>query len=136
MKKTPLILLADDNPDEELFIRDAFSYVKANLELKIFDGGQELLQHLQAINDGNLPSLIVLDYNMPKLNGADILKMLLKVERYNQIPKIMLTTSYYQPHIESCMKMGASGYLIKPDNVFSWQQIALEMLEYLDYGWN
>jgi CheY-like chemotaxis protein len=131
MKRIPLILLADDNPDDRTFIRDAFTYVKANVELKILDSGQQLLQHLKFVRDEDLPSLIVLDYNMPKLNGGEVLKILLKEERYKHIPKIILSTSYSQVHIDHCMKIGANGYLIKPDNLFSWQKIALNMLEYV-----
>ena len=131
MKRVPLILLADDNPDDHTFIRDAFTYVNANVELKILDSGQELLQHLKFVRDEDLPSLIVLDYNMPKLNGAEVLKILLKEERYKHIPKIILSTSYFRVHIDHCIKIGANGYLIKPDNLFSWKKIALNMLEYV-----
>jgi CheY-like chemotaxis protein len=131
MKRVPLILLADDNPDDRTFIRDAFTFVNANIELKILDSGQELLQHLKFVRDEDLPSLIVLDYNMPKLNGAEVLKILLKEERCKHIPKIILSTSHFQVHIDHCIKIGADGYLIKPDNLFSWQKIALNMLEYV-----
>jgi|SRR5688572_18127405 len=132
MKSIPLILLADDNPDDQTFIRDAFTYVKANVELKVLDSGVELLKHLEIINDEDLPSLIVLDYNMPMLNGAEVLKILLDDERFKNIPKIMLSTSYHQVHIDHCIKIGANGYLIKPDNLFSWKKIALNMLEYVN----
>ncbi len=132
MKNVPLILLADDNPDDQTFIRDAFTYVKANVELKVLDSGIELLQHLQIISDEDLPSLIVLDYNMPKMNGVEVLKILLNDIRFKNIPKIILSTSFYQLHIDHCIKMGADGYLIKPDNIFSWQKIALNMLEYVN----
>lgn len=132
MKNIPLILLADDNPDDQTFIRDAFTYVKANVELKVLDSGVELLKHLEIISDEDLPSLIVLDYNMPMLNGAEVLKILLDDERFKNIPKIMLSTSYHQLHIERCIEIGADGYLIKPDNLFSWQKIALNMLQYVN----
>jgi len=132
MKNIPLILLADDNPDDQTFIRDAFTYVKANVELKVLDSGVELLKHLEIINDEDLPSLIVLDYNMPMLNGAEVLKILLDDERFKNIPKIMLSTSYHQMHIDHCIEIGADGYLIKPDNLFSWKKIALNMLQYVN----
>ena len=131
MKNTPaVILLADDNLDDQSFIRDAFDFVQANVILRIADSGYDLLQQLQLITDEDLPSLIVLDYNMPKLNGAEVLEVLLKQERFKSIPKIMLSTSLHQKHIDHCIKMGADGYLIKPDNIFSWKKIALKMLEY------
>lgn len=131
MRKTPLILLADDNPDDQSFIRDAFAYVNANVILDIVDNGYDVLQHLKTTPDKELPSLIVLDYNMPKMNGAEVLQELLKESRYNHIPKIMLSTSFYQLHVDNCIKIGADGYLIKPDNLFSWKKIALNMLSYI-----
>ena len=124
MRKPPLVLLADDNPDDQSFIRDAFSYVNANVRLEIVDNGHDLLQNLKLIPDKELPSLIVLDYNMPKINGAEVLQALLKEQRYKSIPKIMLSTSFYQTHIDNCIKIGADGYLIKPDNLFAWKKIA------------
>lgn len=132
MNNPPLILLADDNPDDQSFIRDAFAYVNANVQLKILDSGIELLQHLKILSDDDLPSLIVLDYNMPKQNGAETLQLLLENDRYKNIPKIMLSTSYYKVHIDKCIQIGANGYLIKPDNLFSWKQVALNMLDYLN----
>ena len=131
MKKIPRILLADDNLDDQSFIRDAFSYVNANIELEILNDGQELLEHLHIIKNEEIPSLIVLDYNMPKLNGVQVLEILLREKRLATVPKIMLSTSFYQHHIDLCLKMGADGYLIKPDNVFAWKKVVLNMLSYI-----
>ena len=131
MRKTPTILLADDNLDDQSFIRDAFSYVNADVVLKLVDSGYDLIQHLKTTPEKDLPSLIVLDYNMPKMNGAEVLSILNKEPRYNNILKIILSTSFYQNHIDYCMKLGANGYLTKPDNLFSWKKIALEMLTYI-----
>lgn len=131
MKNTqPSILLADDNADDQSFIRDAFSYIEANMHLRIVDSGKELLIRLHSLDDDELPSLIVLDYNMPELNGAEVLESLSGKERYEEIPKLILSTSVYQKHIDYCMSLGAIGYLIKPDNVFQWMQLARKMLEY------
>lgn len=131
MENIPLILLADDNLDDQSFIRDALLYVNANVVLKIEDNGYDLLEHLKLTSDENLPSLIVLDYNMPRMNGVEVLQKLMQVERFKPIPKIMLSTSFYKTHIEHCLEIGADGYLIKPDNLFSWKKIALNMLAYI-----
>jgi CheY-like chemotaxis protein len=131
MDNTPLILLADDNLDDQSFIRDAFSYVNANVRLEIFENGYDLLQHLKMVNDKELPSMIVLDYNMPKMNGMKILKILLEESRYEHIPKLILSTSLYQEHINNCIELGANAYLIKPDNLFAWKKIALNMLTFI-----
>jgi CheY-like chemotaxis protein len=131
MKPSPYIFLADDNADDQAFIRDAFVYIQADVQLKIVDSGGDLLHDLNLLKDDNLPSLIVLDYNMPELNGVEVLEILLKDDRYKDIPKILLSTSTYKKHIEYCMKMGADGYLIKPDNFFEWKVLVQKMLSYL-----
>lgn len=130
MTTRPHILLADDNHDDQTFIRDAFKYIKANVDLRIVDSGMELIQHLEIVPYDELPSLIVLDYNMPELNGAEVLQTLLQQDRLKEIPKIMLSTSFFQKHIDHCIQMGASGYLIKPDNFFDWERLAERMLGY------
>ncbi len=129
-QKTHYILLADDNADDQSFIRDSFDYLKADVQLRIVDSGKELLQRLEATDDDNLPSLIVLDYNMPELNGAEVLQILLQNNRYKSIPKIMLSTSFYQKHIDYCLRLGADGYLIKPENFFLWKELAQQMLDF------
>ena len=129
-KKSRYILLADDNADDQSFIRDSFDDLQAGVQLRIVDSGKELLQRLEASEADNLPSLIVLDYNMPELNGAEVLQILLQNERYREIPKIMLSTSFYQKHIDYCLKLGADGYLIKPDNIFKWKELAQHMLDF------
>jgi CheY-like chemotaxis protein len=129
-KKTHYILLADDNADDQSFIRDSFNYLKADVQLRIVDSGKELLQRLEASDDEDLPSLIVLDYNMPELNGAEVLQILLQNDRYKDIPKIMLSTSFYKKHIDYCLKLGADGYLTKPDNLFLWKELAKQMLDF------
>jgi len=127
----PYILLADDNADDQSFIRDAFAYIKAGIELKVVDSGIDLLEELKLIHDTQLPSLIVLDYNMPELNGAEVLEILGNEKRYSHIPKILLSTSFYKKHIDYCLKLGATGYLIKPDNFFDWEQLAHKILTYI-----
>ncbi|HVG13426.1 MAG TPA: response regulator [Chitinophagaceae bacterium] len=130
----PYILLADDNADDQSFIRDAFAYIKAGIDLKIVDSGIELLENLELTDDALLPCLIVLDYNMPELNGAEVLEVLVKEAKYAGIPKILLSTSYYKKHIDYCLKLGATGYLIKPDNFFDWKRLAHKMLTYIEPG--
>ena len=64
----PVILLAEDDPDDQELIRIAFSEVEGNYQLQVVNDGKEALEYLKAA--AQLPCLIVLDYNMPELNGA------------------------------------------------------------------
>ena len=75
-----------------------------------------------------MPCLIVLDYNMPGLNGADILKELGTNERYKHIPKIVWSTSASEKFRNLCLELGAVDYVIKPNNMHDLEKIARYML--------
>lgn len=131
IETAPYILIADDNADDRSFIKDSFGYLQSGIQVKIVSGGKELLQRLQNAEDHHLPCLIVLDYNMPELNGAEVLQALSQTDRYRNIPKIILSTSALRVHIDYCMSLGATGYLVKPDDMFKWKELAHKMLRFI-----
>jgi CheY-like chemotaxis protein len=85
--------------------------------LTFINNGKKLVDHLDSLPDDLLPCLIVLDYNMPELNGADILKILKNKERYHHIPKVIWSTSASETYRKKCLDFGAEDYLIKPSRV-------------------
>jgi CheY-like chemotaxis protein len=91
--------------------------------------GKELIDFLTTTSDNKLPCLIVLDYNMPEMNGAQVLQMLTCDQRYHNIPKIILSTSSNPKYIQDCLHKGAKAYRVKPDNFSQLVTIAKEMLE-------
>jgi CheY-like chemotaxis protein len=80
--------------------------------------------------DIELPRLIVLDYNMPELNGAEILKELKRNPRYNGIPKIIWSTSGSELYKKQCLDSGAQEYFIKPSSMKELEVIARHLLTY------
>ena len=123
------ILLAEDDPDDQDLIKDAFSELGTSYVLHIVPDGKAALNYLENTPPDQLPCLIILDYNMPELNGAKVLEKICNDERYDAIPKVVLSTSNSPFYIDECMNKGANAYRVKPSNFYELVNIAKEMLE-------
>ena len=90
---THIILIAEDDPDDQELLAYAFSKVDPSLKLFIVNDGRQALDYLLTADENNLPCVILLDYNMPELNGGQVIQRLLPNEKFNRIPKVILSTS-------------------------------------------
>jgi CheY-like chemotaxis protein len=122
------ILLGEDDPDDQEMLKEVFSSIDNSFILLFVNSGKEVLSALEKLNDNQMPCLIVLDYNMPGLNGADILKEINSNERYKDIPKIVWSTSGSDKFKKTCLELGATDYVIKPSNNLDLERIARYML--------
>jgi len=127
---TRIIFLAEDDIDDQEFLKDAFTIIDPSIQLVAFSSGLKFIDRLKETADEKLPCLIVLDYNIPELNGAEILQQLKKHDRYAEIPKVVCSTSDSQFYRETCMTSGAKAYLVKPSSITGITEIAREMLQY------
>lgn len=125
------ILIGEDDIDDQELLEEIFFSVDKSLELEFATNGSKLLDYLQQCNDDRLPSLILLDYNMPEKNGAEILNDLRMMERYSSIPKIIWSTSRSQLYKDICLKLGANDYIIKPSTVNDFIGIARYILSFV-----
>src|SRR5688572_12136590 len=105
-------------------LKDVFSAIDNSFILFFVNNGKEVISALGKLQDDQMPCLIVLDYNMPGLNGADILKELANNERYQGIPKIVWSTSGADKFKQTCLQLGAKDYVIKPSNNNDLEKIA------------
>ena len=114
------ILLVEDNMgDAELTIR---AFKKDHLSNKIIhlENGADALAYLFAEgiyshrNISDVPSVILLDLNMPLVNGIEVLERIKGDERTRKIPVIVLTSSREDPDIEKCYSLGVNSYVVKP----------------------
>lgn len=124
------ILIADDDPEDLELIEEAILDAEPETELHKFTSGLKALEYLNGIPDAGLPQLIILDYNMPELNGAWFLSSIKMEERYRLIPKVILSTSNAPLHINECMNNGATEYIIKPDNMQALQALGKRLLSF------
>lgn len=128
LQKQKRILLADDDREDLELLSEVLLQLEAEASLHMVNNGSMVLEYLENIPDDELPSLIVLDYNMPNMNGAEVLEQLCKTPRYQKIPKIIWSTSNNSNYIKECMEKGATSYFVKPATHKSLQEQAAEML--------
>lgn len=111
------VLFGEDDIDDEELLKELFSSLDSSLSLVFVNNGKQVIDFLYELPDDRLPALIILDYNMPGLNGADILRELQKQARFINIPKIIWSTSQTESYKIKCLDLGAADYIIKPSRV-------------------
>lgn len=128
----PLVLLAEDDQDDKELIMLAFKKLPSKYILHIADNGQEALDYLQKLSNQKLPCLIVLDLNMPVLDGYQTLKALNRKQEFRSIPKVIFTTSDSQEDRARCLSSGATDYLVKPSHMNEIVKTVETMLRYCE----
>jgi len=114
------ILIAEDDPEDMELIAGAILVADPNAHLYKFSDGLSAVEYLRTRAVDELPSLIILDYNMPGLTGAQVLRSIGTEERFKPIPKVVLSTSNAALHKYECMRNGAAEYFVKPS---SWKEL-------------
>jgi CheY-like chemotaxis protein len=132
MKNFKMILLAEDDEDDQEFIKLAFEKVSGQHKVFIADNGQEVLNFLLPLPENSLPCLIILDLNMPVLDGVQTLEALNEVPKFQKIPKVIFTTSDSVADKDRCLSRGAADYLVKPSNMTDIVKTIGNMLHYCD----
>jgi CheY-like chemotaxis protein len=117
---TVTILIADDDEDDKMLVREALAVSQLPIDLHAVSDGEELMDYLchrGQYTDNNLaprPSLILLDLNMPKKNGLEVLQEIKNDPELRSIPVIVLTTSKAEENIYHTYNLGANSYIVKP----------------------
>ncbi len=112
MNKKLKILLIEDDMIEVMKLNRTISTLKLDHKIIEANNGEEALEILEQKDD--LPDIILLDLNMPKINGIEFLNILKKDSVLKYIPTIILSTSNNQKDLLECYKTGVAGYVIKP----------------------
>ncbi|WP_152287285.1 response regulator [Flavicella marina] len=106
------ILLVEDDTIEVMKLNRTISKLNLNHTVIEMKNGELALEYLNG--DHKLPDIILLDLNMPKLNGIDFLSILKEDNELKHIPTIILTTSCNQKDLQECYNLGVTGYILKP----------------------
>lgn len=122
------ILVGEDDPDDQALLQEVFAETDPEITLVFVDTGIQMLSILETLDPGQQPSLLILDYNMPGLNGGDILKAINGNEKYIAIPKILWSTSDSDRFRKFCLDMGALDYIIKPSSIVELKKIVSYMI--------
>lgn len=134
------IALADDDDDDQSLFREALQHIrKSGTVLQPFYSGIQLLNFLfrkgEYLSSAEpVPDLIILDLNMPMLDGLSVLKKIKSTSLFSDIPVFILTTSKNQVQREQCMDHGCAGYFVKPVQFSELEKIVSEILKKLNFG--
>jgi len=114
-----VILMADDDADDRLLTRDAMQESRLGNPFREVEDGQELMDYLRrkgkyATADAPRPGLILLDLNMPRMDGREALEQIKKDPKLRCIPVIILTTSKTEEDILRSYGLGANSFITKP----------------------
>ena len=105
------ILLIDDDHIERMKFNRCIERLEEDHEVMEAENGEVALAKLR---QGKHPQLILLDLNMPRLNGVEFLEILKNDDQLSHIPVVVLSTSSNDKDLKSCYKSGIAGYVIKP----------------------
>lgn len=119
MIKTVPILMADDDPDDRMLAKDALLENKLSNDLYFVEDGEQLLDYLYhkgKYNEKNAPKpgLILLDLNMPKMDGREALEHIKSNAEFKRIPIVVLTTSRAEPDVIRSYDLGVNSFISKP----------------------
>ena len=125
-----LVLYADDDEDDLQLVREAFDNYASNVEVLTFPDGISLVKFLE-MREPLTPSpcLIILDINMPVLNGKETIKEIRQIEPYQEIPIVLFSTSSL-PFDKKFAEKNNAGFLTKPLNTEQLARIAEQFLDY------
>lgn len=119
MNKQP-ILIAEDDADDRYLLQTAFTEIGYPEQIDFVENGIEVLNYLDNIYTSSnleikaLPGFILLDLNMPKKDGREVLKELKQHPVFKKIPVIVFTTTKNEIEIKRCYELGANSYVVKP----------------------
>jgi CheY-like chemotaxis protein len=115
-----LVLYAEDDVDYFYFFYEVIKEINPKIECINTRDGLETIEYLD--NASVLPELIVLDINMPAMDGKACLKNIKKDPKLRSIPVVIYTTSFNSRDQEHCLQLGAIDYIQKPNTVFEAQE--------------
>lgn len=131
-----VILIAEDDLGDQILIQEALQSSQIPKVLRIVCDGEEALEYLHhsgryaAGDQAPRPDLILLDLNMPRLSGIELLARLKADNNFRSIPVVAFTTSGRDEDITQCYAMGVNSYVQKPTDFDRFQAVLLQLEEY------
>ncbi len=110
-RKINSVLLTDDDPDDRFLFEEALLSADPKIS---YTSAVDGLDAIEKLSKGDLPDLIFMDVNMPRMNGISCLQELRQMPKLSKIPVIMYSTSSY--YRDECFRLGADAYIEKPSD--------------------
>lgn len=132
MAENTVIFVVDDDREDRQILHEYFEDIGMGDRVRYFDDGEKTIASLEIIRDAAaLPRLVVLDLNMPIVNGTQALLMIKRDPRLKHIPVIILSTSDNDEEKRKCLSYGAVDYLVKPMSFDEGRLIVERFVAYL-----
>jgi CheY-like chemotaxis protein len=129
-RKRPILLVEDDRVDV-LTVKRAFRDIPIAQKLDVVNNGEEALEYLRN-SQNETPYLILLDLNMPKMNGIELLQVIKNDDELKLIPVVILTSSKEKKDKLDSYNWGVAGYVLKP---VGYQEF-IEVMKTIDHYWS
>lgn len=130
MSTKSIVLYADDDFDDLELVREAFQSHAQNVELITAADGFEAISYLKNLaGDETIPCLIILDINMPRMDGKEALTQIRRMKKYEDVPVILFTTSS-QPKDKDFANKYNAGFITKPINYTQLDIIANKFIDH------
>ncbi|MBA3829861.1 MAG: response regulator [Taibaiella sp.] len=113
------ILIAEDDADDRFLLQTAFDENGFNDKLEFVENGVEVIDYLNGLaknSDSPMPRFILLDLNMPKKDGREVLKELKQHPDFKHIPVVIFSTTNNEQEMRRCYELGANSYITKPNS--------------------
>jgi len=128
MLKYKKIVLVDDDADDRQIFEEVLQGIDPEVVVVTAENGLEMVALLDKMTDDDLPDMIILDQNMPKMTGKESLIFLKESERYRNISTIVYSTYQVRDFYQECLELGAQDVVAKPDTLQAYREMIEQFL--------
>lgn len=120
------VLVAEDHDYDKVILTEVFARAAISADLRFVSDGEQVLDYIHRRGrftepaSAPAPAIILLDLNMPRLDGRKVIRLLRQDEAFRHLPVIALSTSESEKHINEAYSIGFNAYLVKPANVHDY----------------
>src|SRR5689334_18970848 len=122
------ILLAEDDVDDQLMMREIIYELSNDIDLSVFDDGERVMQFMRTLDHAQFPDLIILDQNMPRMKGSETIEGLQAVDKWKNIPAVIYTTYHDKRFADACRRNRIELFR-KPDTVAELKKMMVYLME-------
>jgi len=128
MLKYKKIVLVDDDADDRQIFDEILREIDPDAEVVTAENGLEMVALLDKMPEDQLPDIIILDQNMPKMTGKESLIFLKENPRYRNISTIIYSTYQVKDFYQECLELGAQDVVAKPDTMQAYREMIEQFL--------
>jgi len=128
MPATLHVFLAEDDMDDQEMLMEMMAEAFPQIIFTTANTGSSALTLLQSIAADDVPRLILLDYNLPEMSGAEILEHISRMKHLEKSRRVVWSTSNSPVYQQRCLALGAQLYIVKPVDIAAFRNIAEQLV--------